>query len=106
MTLAVPVSDEERNRPRLSASLSTPNLERLRAIAEDRGKPVSRVLDDLLTSQFLDEDRVVGRLSGETIIRMVRARDAVHNAVAGELVAPGDVLALIWVLLEFEEVRA
>lgn len=106
MTFPLPMSDEKRNRPRLSATLSTPNLERLRAIAEDRAKPVSQVLDGLLTTHFLHEDRMVGLLGDEQAIRLARARDAAHNAVAGELVDPEDVLSLIWVLLVLEDVRA
>ncbi len=95
--------DHPRNRPRLSATLSAPNLERLKAIATDRGKPVSQVLDDLLRSQFLDEDRTVGHLGDPNLIRVARARDALHAALRGELVDAGGVLCLAIALLSGEE---
>ncbi len=91
-----------RGRPRVSITLSEANLTRLRAIAGDTSRPVSRALDDFLTSHFLEEDRAVGRLADEETIRMAKANDALRAATAGELAAPGDVIALAITLLERE----
>ncbi len=90
----------KRNRPRTSVSLSETNLTRLRAIAEDTERPVSRVLDDFLTSRFLHEDRIVGKLGDEKVLRMARANDALRAALADELVTPDDVLALAITLMD------
>lgn len=81
-------------------TLSEVNVNRLRAIAEDTERPVSRVLDDFLTSRFLDEDRLIGRLTDETTIRISKATSALVAAEAGELVAPDAVMALAITLLE------
>ncbi|MEE9173911.1 MAG: hypothetical protein V3U30_02920 [Thermoplasmata archaeon] len=75
---------------------------RLRAIAEDTARPLSRVLDDFLTSHFLEEDRAVGRLADSETIRIAKANNALRAANAGELVAPDDCLALAITLLERE----
>ncbi len=100
MTPSTCMSDGRRDRPRLSITLSAPNSERVRAIAEDTGRPVSRVLDDFLTSRFLHEDRIVGKLGDEKVLRMARGNDALRAALADELVTPDDVLALAITLMD------